>query len=105
MRSSVAREGGRLLELREGNNSQSFRLDVVVEAEEGGVERPSYRRRDDEVDASMVREGSLQLGALLLAFRREERVGELGVLGGHIVEALCVADQVDLWCHFGARMR
>jgi hypothetical protein len=105
MRASVAREGGRLLELREGNDSQSFRLDVVVEAEEGGVERPSYGRRDDQFDVSMVRKVLLQLGALLLAFRREERVGEFGVLGGYIVEALCVADQVDLRCHFEARMR
>lgn len=76
-----------------------LRLDIVLEAEEGGVQRPSYGRCNDEIDLMMMGEVLLQLGALLLAQGREIRVVDLGVLGAQVVQPLCVADEVDLWCH------
>ena len=47
----------------------------------------------------MVREVGLQLGALLLAARREERVVD-GLVGlAQVVETLRVADEVNLRSH------
>lgn len=76
-----------------------LRLDIVLEAEEGGVQRPSYGRCNDEIDPMMMGEGLLQLGALLLAQGREIRIVDLGVLGAQVVQPLCMADEVESWCH------
>ena len=47
----------------------------------------------------MMGELLLQLGALLLAQGSQVWVVDLGVLGAQVVQPLCVADEVDLWCH------
>jgi hypothetical protein len=99
LRSGVARKVGSLLQLGKGDDLKPFRLDVILEAEQGGVDRPSYGRRDNEVDNLVVREVLLQLSALLLASWCKERVVEASVAWVHIVQALCVADEVDFGCH------
>jgi hypothetical protein len=46
-RASVAGQVGGFLQFWEGNDREVLALDVILEAEEGGVQRPSYGRRDD----------------------------------------------------------
>lgn len=103
-RASVAGQVGGFLQFRKGNDRELLRLDIVVEAEQSGVQRPSYGRGNDEVDPLVMGEVFLQLGALLLAQGSEIRVVDLGVLVAQVVQALCVAYEVDLWCHCVGKM-
>ena len=103
-RSSVAGEVGGFLQFREGNDREVLRLDIVVEAEQSGVQRPSYGRGNDEVDPLVMGEVFLELSALLLAQGSEIRVVDLGVGIAQVVQALCMADEVDLWCHCVGKM-
>lgn len=98
-RASVTGEVGGFLQFWQGNNREALRPDVVLEAVQGGVERPSYGRRDDEVDALVMREPLLQLSTLLLPQRREVGVVDLGVGCTQVVQPLGVADEVEFWCH------
>jgi hypothetical protein len=47
----------------------------------------------------VIGEVFLQLGALLLPKGRKIRVVDLGVVVAQVVQPLCVADEMESWCH------
>ena len=75
-------------------------MDLLFEADEGGVECSFDGGCKDEGDGAERGEVLLEFAALFFAVVGQLRVEEGVAFGGDIVEALGVADQVHSWGHF-----
>jgi len=94
----ITRQITRLLQLGKSNDRAAL-LHLGLKSQECGVDSPADRRRDKQFDVVVVREFVLELLALLLTERSEERIRQAVVGSAEVVEALgwLVALQREPW--------